>query len=356
MDLYTDYLLSSFGRVTATGLSDLLDGKVSHDRITRTLSGHSYSSMDLWQEVKPLVREYENEDACLIFDDMLAEKPYMDENDMICWHWDHSKSCNVKGINLLTAFYHAELATESEALRVPVAFECVKKTVRFIDEKTGKEKRKSEVTKNELMRAMIKQAVDSQHIKFRYVLADTWFASSDNMLFIHKMKKKFVMDMKSNRLCMLASQNRNEGRWTSLDKLPLQPETPVKVWIKDLETEVVICKLVFTNKDDSTGEMYLVSNDLGLSADRFKTLYKKRWSVEEYHKSLKQNASAEKSPARTVTTQTAHFFASLMAYVKLEKLKFAHKLSHFALKAKIYIAAIRTAMNQLNQLKMEGVA
>ncbi|MDR1492190.1 MAG: hypothetical protein LBT05_05680 [Planctomycetaceae bacterium] len=31
------------------------------------------------------------------------------------------------------------------------------------------------------------------------------------------------------------------------------------------------------------------------------TLYKKRWSVEEYRKSLKQNASLAKSPARTAT-------------------------------------------------------
>jgi len=280
----------------------------------------------------------------------------MDENEIICWHWDHSKNCNIKGINVLTAFYHSESPAETEALRVPVAFECVKKTIRFLDEKSGKEKRKSEVTKNEMMRSMVKQAVDNQHIKFRYVLADTWFASSDNMLFIHKLKKFFVMDIKSNRLCMLASQNRNEGRWSSLDKLSLQPEIPVKVWIKDLEIEVLICKLVFTNKDDSTGEMYLVSNDLGLSADQFKTLYKKRWSVEEYHKSLKQNASAEKSPARTVTTQTSHLFAALIAYVKLEKLKFVHKLNHFALKAKIYLEALKYAMKKLKELENYGYA
>ena len=38
LDLYTDYLLSSFGRTTATGLSDLLDGEISHDRISRFLA------------------------------------------------------------------------------------------------------------------------------------------------------------------------------------------------------------------------------------------------------------------------------------------------------------------------------
>jgi len=356
LDLYTDYLLSSFGQVTATGLSNLLGGSKSHDKITRTLSGRIYDSKDLWQEVKPLVRSHQSDDACLIFDDTIVSKPYTDENDLICWHWDHSKGCNIKGINLLTAFYHTQLSMESEALRIPVSFECIKKPVRYLDEKTGKEKRKSIVTKNDMMRTMVHQAVENQHLKFRYVLADSWFASSDNMFFIHKLKKYFVMDMKNNRLCMFSNQNRNKGQWTSLDKLSLQSEQPVNVWIKDLEIEVVLCKFVFTNKDGSTGEMYLVSNDMKLSAEKFRILYKKRWSVEEYHKSLKQNTSLAKSPTRTVTTQTAHLFASLLAYVKLERLRLVHKMNHFALKAKIYLNALTMAWKQLNELKNYSTA
>ena len=35
LDLYTDYLLSSTGPTTATGLSRLLDGALSHDHVTR---------------------------------------------------------------------------------------------------------------------------------------------------------------------------------------------------------------------------------------------------------------------------------------------------------------------------------
>jgi hypothetical protein len=297
----------------------------------------------------------------------IVSKSYTDENDMICWHWDHSKNRNEKGINLLTAFYHTQSITSSAPLRIPVSFECVKKTVRFIDPKTGKEKRKSPVTKmvrqgsptNEMMRLMLQTAVENQHLKFCYVLADSWFASSDNMLFIHRLKKHFVMDVKSNRLCMLATQDRNDGRWTNLDKLSLQPQQPVmlrlgsatEVWIKDLEIPVLVCKLVFTNKDGSTGEQYLVSNNLELSAQQFQSIYKKRWSVEEYHKSLKQNASLAKSPTRTVTTQTTHLFASLLAYLKLEKLKFLHKMNHFALKAKLYWEALKMAWGQLEKIK-----
>ena len=37
LDLYTDYLLSTFGYATATGLSALVNGQISHDQITRFL-------------------------------------------------------------------------------------------------------------------------------------------------------------------------------------------------------------------------------------------------------------------------------------------------------------------------------
>jgi hypothetical protein len=89
--------------------------------------------------------------------------------------------------------------------------------------------------------------------------------------------------------------------------------------------------------------MYLISNNLELSADDFRSPYNKRWSVEEYHKSLKQNASIAKSPTRTVRTQTNHLFAALLTYVKLERLKFVHNLNHFALKSKIYLNALKYA-------------
>ncbi|MCL4506171.1 MAG: IS701 family transposase, partial [Chloroflexi bacterium] len=39
LDLYSDYLLCSFGQATATGLEQVVEGSISHDQITRSLSG-----------------------------------------------------------------------------------------------------------------------------------------------------------------------------------------------------------------------------------------------------------------------------------------------------------------------------
>ncbi len=103
LDLYTDYLISSFGQTTATGPSRLLDGEVSHDQITRFLTSPVNSSAQLWRIVKPMLRQVEQDDAVLVLDDSIKEKPYTDESDLICWHWDHSTQRNIKGINFLWA-------------------------------------------------------------------------------------------------------------------------------------------------------------------------------------------------------------------------------------------------------------
>lgn len=349
-DLYTDYLLSSFGQTSATGLSNLVDGAINHDKITRFLSNSNFSSKDIWLSVKALVREHQTEEGCLIFDDTIIEKLYTDENDLICWHWDHSKGRNIKGINVLTAFYHTHKGNQNQPLRIPIAIETIKKTIKFCEIKTKKEKRTSPISKNELMQQMIVQAIANGLI-FKYILADSWFASVDNIKFITQKNKFFIFDMQSNRLAALSEKDRESGHWTRIDELVISNNTPVKIWLKDLEKPVLMTKQVFTNKDDSTGVRFLISNDFSLTDEQFTTIYKKRWGVEEYHKSLKQNASIAKSPTRTVKTQSNHLFASIFAYAKLERLKFANKMNHFAMKTKIYTQALKAAFKELTILK-----
>jgi hypothetical protein len=119
IDLYTDFLISQNWYATATGLSDMTEGEVSHDKITRFLSSNEFTSKDLWQKVKKTVREIESEDGCLIFDDTIQEKKWTDENDIICYHYDHTKGRTVKGLNILNALYYANNTS------IPVAFEII---------------------------------------------------------------------------------------------------------------------------------------------------------------------------------------------------------------------------------------
>jgi hypothetical protein len=88
-----------------------------------------------------------------------------------------------------------------------------------------------------------------------------------------------------------------------------------------------------------------------MTYDQITATYQKRWGVEVYHKSLKQNASLSKSPTQTPTIQANHFFSALCAYTKLEMLSVSKKLNHTALKSKLYLSAIRTAFEELRELQ-----
>ena len=67
-------------------------------------------------------------------------------------------------------------------------FETIRKTMRFCDVKTKKEKRKSDISKNELMLKMIARAINNGLV-FKYIIADSWFASAANMRFIKPEKE-----------------------------------------------------------------------------------------------------------------------------------------------------------------------
>ena len=345
LDLYSDYLLSSTSLTTATGLSALLDKQVSHDRVQRFLARPPQTSADLWRVVKPQVRRIERPEAVMIVDDSIAEKPYTDENDIICWHYDHSKDRMVKGINFMTVLYH------SADVSLPVGFELIAKTEQYVDPKDGTDKRRSPISKNELYQKLLKH-IQRNRIAFKYVLNDVWFASADNMTFVkHDLKKDFVMPLKSNRKVALSLSDQRHGRFVPVDTLELKEKAVMKVYLESVSFPLLLLKQVFENEDGSTGLQYLVTSDTTLTYDEIVSIYQKRWNVERYHKSLKQNASLEKSPTQTVNTQTNHFFAALCGYIKLELLKASTQLNHFALKAKLYFAALQSAYEMLNTLQ-----
>jgi hypothetical protein len=343
-DLYSDYLLASFGATTATGLSDLLEGEISHDQVTRYLAGTKKTASDLWRTVKAFVREIQSAEGVLILDDSIEEKPYTDENDIVCWHYDHSKDRLLKGINFLTALY------SSQGVSVPVGFHLVAKTEQYIDPKTQQEKRRSPVSKNEVGQELIKQAVRNR-IAFRWVLFDVWFASADTMVFIKQHQHRdFICPLKTNRKVALSQADKQQGRYVRVDTLELETQATREVYLEGVDFPLVLVKQVFTNEDGSRGIRYLVSSDITLSFDNVTTTYHKRWGVECYHKSLKQNVSLAKSPTQTVTTQTNHFFAALCGFIKLERLKMKTHLNHFTLKSKLYLNALHSAFATLRQL------
>jgi hypothetical protein len=345
LDLYSDYLIASFGQATATGLSRLV-ADLSHDQVTRFLGGKELADKDLWHIIKPHVRRVQSEDAVLILDDTVQEKPYTDESELINWHFDHTINRSVKGVNLLSALYF------SQNVSLPVSLHLVLKTELFTDPKTGKERWQSPITKNEIARQMIASTVKKQ-IPFRYVLADTWFSSADNMVYIkNTAKRDFIIPLKTNRNVFLAEPSQKAGKPIKLTSLDFETDTVRTLWLEGVPFPVLISRQIFKNENGSEGILYLCSSDLTLSASSLATLYQKRWKIEEYHKSLKSNACFAKSPTWRIRSQSNHFFASVVAYIKLEICRGGTRLNHFAQKAKLYQMALVCTYKQMQELKL----
>lgn len=346
LDIYTDYLICQNQQATAIGLSNLLEGELSHDRITRFLNRNEYNSKDLWQYVKSDIRQHEQTTGgVLIIDDAIEEKPYTDENEIVAWHFSHAKGRCVKGVNILSGLIrYGDIA-------LPIAYEVIHKDLHFCDIKTKKEKRQSSKTKNQLFRAMIQQGVNNQ-VLFDYVLADNWFGAKDNMEFVHyDIKRFFVFGIKANRLIAFSEEERKKGQYHNLNALNFKEGEKRIVWLKDLAFPVALITKIFKNEDSSTGILHIVTNDLNSDADRIYEIYQKRWRIEEYHKSIKQNASLEKSPTKVVRSQKNHIFASIISFCKLEFLKVKTSLNHFALKYKLILRANQMAFQELKILR-----
>jgi hypothetical protein len=348
LDLYTDYLLSVSGLAPTKNLSLILDEQITHDAFTQLLSSGYISSQRLWSITKPMCQEIESEEGVLIIDDSIEAKPYTDCNEVIQWHFDHTGNRSVKGVNFISAIYN------NWEMSLPTGVCFVEKDIVYIDKKTGKQKRKSSISKHEHFRHLVKHSSDN--LSFKYVLSDSWFSCAENMSFIKEdCERDFIMAMKENRRVALSEADKASGKYISI-KNAVSEGCVRSVWVEQLDFPICIAKQVFKDGDGVTGTLYLTSSDLSLSYEQITRIYKRRWKVEEYHKSVKSNAAFPKSPTKRVTTQKSHFIASIMAYVKLERLKVRCGKNHFALKSLMVVNATKAAWMTMNDLANRKIA
>ncbi len=245
-------------------------------------------------------------------------------------------------MNFLTALL------EVGGIRIPCGVEFIKKDLWVTDQKTGKQSRKSSIIKNELFRRMLREC--HKKILFDYVLSDSWFSSIENMICCkEELKQDFIMVLKSNRKVALSQQDKADKKYISIETLQPGQQT-VEVWFEELDFPLLLTKQVFKNENDTVGELYLACSGLNLSYDQITTIYKKRWGVEEFHKSIKCNTGFTKSPTKKMKTQMNHYMLSIIAYIKLEWLKERTGKNHFAMKTQIYLAAQQAAYNELQKL------
>jgi hypothetical protein len=114
---------------------------------------------------------------------------------------------------------------------------------------------------------------------------------------------------------------------------------------------VYVTRIIFTNEDKSTGTLYLCNDDQDLTKDKMLKTYQRRWGVEEFHKSAKQNASLGKSSASVRGSQITHILCVMYGYIKLEWMRIGSGLNHFAIRSRLYLAALRGSSRELEKMR-----
>jgi len=349
-DIYINFALSSFGKIEMTKLSKLTGS--SHDIFTKNLLLNSSLDDDkkLWSGIKPFLRDYENEEnGCIIVDDMLMHKPWTKVNDIVCWHYDHVSQRQQKGILMLNFHY-----TDATGISIPLGYEIITKTENQWNEKYQKDVKKSLFTKNEIMQDKLNILHFNNEVKYKYILFDKWFASVNNLVYIEEeLNKKFVCPIKSNRKIALTEEERNNGKYVNISTIDMEGGSSRLIYLEGYEKPLRVIKQVVKNGDDGESTyLYLVTNDIDLSFNKVLEIYKRRWKIEEYHKSLKQNLHIEHSPTKVEVSQRNHIHLAVCGFIKLEKLRLHYKMNHFAIKEKIYIEALKSAYQKVRELQV----
>jgi hypothetical protein len=338
---YVDYLLSTEGHISATDLSMATAGKYSHDQITRLLASGAVNDKTIYLKGKNYIKQKGIKGTgTLSIDDSLVPKPHMQFSNIVNWHYDDAKRRCVKGINFISALWSDDQAS------VPLSLQVVEKELQW-NEKQQQYRWKCIHNKNELMRSMVQRLTRSKQVD--YVLADSWYSSKKNMNYIvEECETDFIMSVRCKRAVARNQKDAQKGKFRPLQELKLG-KGAVMLYFKGVNFPVLVVKQVYRNADGSSSTLYLATSDLELSAEKMLQLYKRRWKVEEYHKSMKSNCSLGKCQAPSLTSQQSHFYLAALAFLLLEKTKVKEDHNHFALKKQLNLLTIKYSLKVIKQ-------
>lgn len=291
INIYVKNLLVNPMNATCTNLSNILE-EISHDSINRFLMRENYTSRDYFHQIAPHIVL---EGGIANIDDSVLDKPYSDINktDLIGFFYSGKHKKTVKGINLITLFY-----TDPNGVRVPVNW-------RVYDKKDGK-------TKNEYFREMLEEVI-SWGLKPRAATGDSWYASLDNLKYVRKCGLVMMFGIESNRLVSI-----EYGKYIQVKNIETWENDSAIVYLKEFGTVKV-----FREFWKNTYRYYIIAlpkiDDLqDFDHNQFKEIHDAHWTIEQFHRAIKQLCNIEKFQVRNTTAISNHIFCSFVAFTVLE--------------------------------------
>ena len=288
-ELYKAFLQASRVRYSGLALSEVSPLELSHDGISRWLKEKRFSSKDVWIKAKSLI---DFDEACLVIaDDSVLSKTFSKKIDLVNYQYSGNKHDVVAGIGLVNLLWYGCKQEQS----VPVDY-------RIYDKDTdGK-------TTNTHFCDMLSLA-KARGIKPSAVVMDAWYSSL-----------KAIRDHGWIWVTTLR-KNRKVNRDVSLETLDI-PDEGLKVHLRGYGW-ITVFKFVAKN-----GRIdYVSTNMTDPIRGGIKKIIKARWSIEVYHRELKQTCGIERCQARTGRAQRNHICLSIMAWLDKHRRRITEHLS-----------------------------
>jgi hypothetical protein len=312
MDRYVDFLIGTPKQYSGVELSRVSPEEMSHDSVSRWLSDERYTPKVLWQESQHMV---ELDKGYLVIDDSVLDKPYAMKMDLVKYQYSGKHHDVVKGIGLINLLW-----TKGDQY-IPVDYRI------YAPENDGK-------TKNDHAREMLSVA-KKREFQPKYVLMDSWYTNVGNLKAIDAYTWKWIGALKSNRLV-----SQQKGTYISVADLDWTATPAHTVWLKGYGFVLVVKITAKKGRVD-----YIATNDLSLNDETIQKHWSHRWTIETFHRGIKQTTGIEKCQSRNQRAQRNHILAAFLAFLRLEWERIQDGISWYEQKNSITRAAVTHYMN-----------
>lgn len=293
-ELYRTFLEASSVRYSGLALSQVSPINLSHDTVSRWLKSKTFRPADLWSLTEPLIDK--KRPCLLIADDTVLAKTRSQKIELVHYQYSGNEHDVIAGIGLVNMLWH-DLETKES---LPVDY-------RVYDKDTdGK-------TKNTHFCEMLSSA-KRRGLEPQAVVMDAWYSSLDNLKAVRSHGWTWVTTLRKNRIV-----NRN----TPLESLTI-PEEGLCVHLRGYGW-VTVFKFVAKN-----GRIdYVTTNKTDPSRDAVELIMQQRWSIEVYHRELKQTCGLERCQARTGRAQRNHIFLALSTWIQRHKIRLSQSMTFY---------------------------
>ena len=224
--------------------------------------------------------------------------------ELIRYFWSGKHHKVVKGINLISLYY-----SDLQGNSVPLNY-------RIYDKDDSK-------TKNEYFREMVLEVL-AWGVRPAMVTGDSWYSGVENLKFLKKQELDFLFAVEKNR-----TVSNEPGVYCQVQTLEIPPDGLV-THLKDFGF-VKVFRTVLKHQDDRHYVLYRQARQqLELTTRaQFQLLHNAHWTIENFHRAVKQVCNLERFMVRSNDAIRTHIFCSIRAFVQLELMRVQNLISNW---------------------------